>query len=664
MPRAVSLALGLALLGCGLCGSTQATVGREVTVRSPDGNVQLVLRLNQVENKLLYSVERAGTPVIGASSLDLRLAGVGPLASGVTIENVSKGIIDKSSSLPWGKSSRIRNHCAWAIVRLNSASGVAWEVELRAYNDGVAFRYGFPKQKRLQDFVIEQELTEFRLSDDPTVFFTTCDGFSTSHEGVCQRKPLSELPEKLLDMPLLAVWKDGSAAAITEARVRNFADMYLERPAGFGPAVLRSRLSPLPSTGDACVLGRAPFWCPWRVILLGDLAGKLIESDLIVNLNEPPAGDFRWVKPGKSTWHWWNGTVETRLPIRAGMNLQTHKYYIDFCARHGITYHAVVADDRPWYVQSQPGYEPGPDTDILTPRPELELPEILSYAREKDVGIRLWVHWKPLSEKLDEALATYECWGVKGLMVDFMDRDDQEMVRFQEEVLRSAARHKLTIQFHGSYKPSGEQRTFPNLLNREGVLNLEYLKWSNLCAPPHNVMVAYTRLLAGPMDYHLGGFRAVSRREFQARSDAPNVLGTRCHHLAMYVVYENPMPMVCDFPSAYEGQTGFDFLAEVPTTWDETRFVCGEPGEYIVVARRKGQTWYLGGMTNWTARSLSIPLDFLGTGQYEASLYVDGSLDEERPNEIRLERRDVSAGTPLRVSLAPGGGTAAVFRPH
>ena len=226
------------------------------------------------------------------------------------------------------------------------------------------------------------------------------------------------------------------------------------------------------------------------------------------------------------------------------------------------------------------------------------------------------MHWKPLSENLEKAFATYEKWGISGLMVDFMDRDDEQMVEWQEEVLKSAARHKLHIQFHGSYKFSGEQRTYPNLFNREGVLNLEYLKWTNLCTPQHSVDIAYTRLLAGPVDYHLGGFRAVTRDDFKPRDEKPEVMGTRCHQLAMYIVFENPMPMVCDFPEAYEGQPGFDFLVETPTTWDETRFVAGEPGEYVVVARRSGKNWYLGGMTNWTSRKLRLPLEFLGDGVF------------------------------------------------
>ncbi len=345
------------------------------------------------------------------------------------------------------------------------------------------------------------------------------------------------------------------------------------------------------------------------------------------------------------------------------MNFETHKYYVDFCARHGIAYHAVVADDKPWHVQSSRSFSPGPDTDILKPRPELQLPRLLDYAKQRGVGIRLWVHWKPLDERLEEAFATYEDWGIRGLMVDFLDRDDQQMVEYCQRVLEAAERHRLHIQFHGSYKPSGEQRTFPHLLNREGVLNLEYLKWSARCTPDHNVAVAYTRALAGPLDYHLGGFHSAPRASFRGQEDKrPYVLGTRCHQLAMYVVYENPMPMVCDTPSSYEGQPGFDFIEHVPTTWDATRFVIGDAGEYIVLARRKGDKWYLAAMTDWTSRKLEIPLSFLGQGTHAATIYHDGSLDEDKPNEVRIERRDLAAGDKLPCALAPGGGLVAVIQ--
>jgi alpha-glucosidase len=669
MPRLILLlAISIVSAPRGWAQTLSADEQGKVSVASPSGKIRAELSVDAERGKLLYSIERDGKRLIEPSSLDVRLADLESIAAGASIQSVARRDIDQTSDLLWGKTSRLRDHCRTATIRLANKSGVNWDIELRVYDDGAALRYGFPEQERLRGFVIESESTEFRLGGDPSILFMTLDHFKTSHEAPYERKPLSQLPKnKLIAVPLLAVWNDGSAAAITEARLRDFAGMYLEKkpsPDGRG-SVLQTRLAPLPNRDNAAVAARAPHWSPWRVVLVGDHAGKLLENNLLLCLNDPPESDFSWLRPGKTTWPWWNGTVEHGPPSTPELNFAINKYYIDFCAEHGIAYHAIssVAEDRPWYVQRDPGFAwPHADTNILTPRPDIDLPRILDYAATKGVGIRLWVNWKPLSEKLDEAFATYERWGVKGLMVDFMDRDDQEMVQWQEQVLRAAARHKLHIQFHGSYKPTGEQRTFPNLFNREGVLNLEYLKWSDTCSPPHSVNVAYTRGLAGQVDYHLGGFRHASRSAFQPRDDRPSVLGTRAHHLALYVVFENPMPMLADIPSAYESQPGFDFLVEVPTTWDETRFVAGDAGEYVIVARRNGKNWYLGGITNWTARKVSLPLDFLGDGEFEAIAYQDVSEDGDKPNEVRIESQAVSSTTSLAVTLASGGGVAAIIR--
>jgi alpha-glucosidase len=634
---------------------------------SPDGKNFISVKIDRKKGQLLLGVARGKTTVVELSPIDVRLADIGALTTGVSIEQFDERLIDTTSDMLWGKSRQLRDHCRKVSLRLRNGSGHKWLMQLRAYDDGVAFRYGFPEDSQPRNVVIESESTQYLLPGDPSVTYMAVDGFQNNHESLYERKPLSAVPAgKLIDKPLLAVWPNGTAAAITEARLRNFAGMYLERPKQGGPNVLRCRLSPLLNKPNAVVSAKAPFWSSWRVVMLADHAGKMIESNLLLCLNDPPDRNYEWVKPGKTTWHWWNGTVEHGPPSTPDHNFAVHKQYIDFCARNKIAYHSVlsVAESRPWYTQGGgPGFDPRPDSDVATPRPDLDCPRILAYAKEKGVGIRLWVWWEPLSRKLEEAFATYEHWGIKGLMVDFMDRDDQEMVEWQEKCLRVAAKHKLHIQFHGSYKPTGEQRTFPNMFNREGVLNLEYLKWSADCSPPHNVNVAYTRLLTGPIDYHSGGFRAASQKEFKPRDELPLVMGTRCHQLAMYVVYENPMPMVCDVPSAYEGQPGFDFIVDVPTTWDETRFVAGEVGEYVVVARRSGDTWYVGGMTNWTARTVELPLNFLGKGKFAAKLYADRSLDGENPNELRIEARDVSSKDNLKVQFAVGGGFVAVLRP-
>lgn len=646
--------------------ATRGDTRRAVDITSPDGKNKIAVAFPEKGSKAppRFTVTRLGQTVVEPSALNIVLAESGLLTEGSQLVSVQEDRLDDTFTLPWGKSRLVRNRCSLARLRLKSAASILWDLELRAYDDGVAFRYGLPEQDSLRNFVLAGEATEFRLSGNPSILFTTVPSFTTPHETLYLHKPYSELPAKtLIDMPLLAVWPGGLSVALTEARLRDFPGMYLERTPDSESTILRARLSPLPAQPEVCAAGRTPHFSPWRVVLLADKAGRHLESNLLVCLNDPPQGDFSWVQPGKTTWHWWNGTAEEGLPFPCGMNYETHKYYIDFCARHGITYHAVVADDKPWHQQSQVNFAPGPDTDIVKPREELEFPKILEYARQRGVGIRLWVHWLALNERLEEAFTQYEQWGIRGLMVDFLDRDDQEMIQFCERVLESAARHKLHIQFHGSYRPSGEQRTFPNLFNREGALNLEYLKWSDQCTPQHNVNVAYTRSLAGPTDYHLGGFRAASPAQFKPRNANPYVLGTRCHHLALYVVYENPMPMVCDTPSAYEGQTGFEFLKDVPTTWDETRFLAGEAGQFVVVARRKDTAWYLGGITNDAPRELVVPLDILGTGEYEAKVFVDGSMNRDRPNAIRLRRQMVTAEKSLTVVVASGGGFVATIRP-
>lgn len=636
-----------------------------ISAHSPNGRNEIRVRLT--DGALTYEVFRDGRPRIAASAIRPVVIGRVAPASVASAAESARGNTNKQEPLQWGKSSVLIDRCEYVVVDCLNRDEMPWKLDVRAYDDGVAFRFrveGGTVQTPLQ---LSGEDTEFRAAGEPKLLYNALDGFQTSHESLYQLAPLDSVPaQKLIDCPALLLWPDGQAAAITEARVRHFAGMYLERPSS-DDTVLRTRLSPAPQRGAAAVTASEVLVSPWRVIMLADTAGALLESSLLLCLNDPPQSDFGWVRPGKSTFDWWNGEFEEdyKLAEVTSTFVGRHKKYIDFCARHGIAYHTICGDGRPWYPQTSTDYAaPSSDADLRVSRTELDLPTILAYAKDRDVGIRLWMHWKPLSEHLEEACAEYEKWGVAGLMIDFLDRDDQEMIDFTERALACAARHHLHVQIHGSSKYSGEQRTYPNLFNREGVLNLEYLKWSSLCTPDHSVNVAYTRGLAGPVDYHLGGFRSKSRAAFQPVPLSPVVLGTRCHHMALYLVFENPMPMLADRPDHYEGQAGFDFLCKMPTTWDETRFVAGEPGEYVILARRHGREWFLGGITNWTPRTLDVPLTFLGLGSYAATLYVDGSLDEERPNEISQVSKDLNPQSRLTISVAPGGGFVGRLAPR
>jgi alpha-glucosidase len=308
-----------------------------------------------------------------------------------------------------------------------------------------------------------------------------------------------------------------------------------------------------------------------------------------------------------------------------------------------------------------PMSEDGRIEDILRYRPEVDVPAIIAHGKSKGVETLLWVEWRALDRHMDEAMALYEKWGAAGIKVDYMNRDDQEMVNYYEKVVKTAAAHRLTVDFHGAYKPTGLRRAYPNLLTREGVMGLEYSKWSENVTPEYDVTIPFTRMLAGPMDYTPGAFRNAAKGRFEAKDIAPMSQGTRAHQLAMYVVYESPLVMASDYPEAYEGRPGFEFIEKVPTVWDETRFLAGEPAQYIALARKNGDGWYLGAMTNWEARTFDLPLGFLGPGEFEATIFADGPDAANEGTSLDISKRTVTAGDRLTLKLAPGGGAAVLI---
>jgi len=391
----------------------------------------------------------------------------------------------------------------------------------------------------------------------------------------------------------------------------------------------------------------------WRVVMLGDTTDALIESPVIVNLNPPtPLPDTSWIKGGKTAWDWWSARY-LPPPLNGGTDMKTIKHYIDFASKSGFPYMLI---DEGWCLNSGVGGSAPPDADITRTKPGIDMPELVRYAKERNVGLWLWVQWELLDRQMDAALKQYEAWGIKGIKVDFMDRNDQEMVDYYHRVMAKAADHELMVNMHGAYPPTGLNRTYPNYLTQEGVMGAEYNKWSRRVTATHNVTLPYTRMLLGPMDYTPGGFRNKTPQTFAIVNSPPQVQTTRGQALAMFVVYESPLQMVADSPDAYENAQGFDFIKLVPTTWDETRFIAGEIAEYIVVARRKGDAWYVGAMTNETARTIEVPLSFLGEEKYEVRIWEDGAS----PTTLReRERTGISSNAVLELELAPGGGAVA-----
>ena len=613
-----------------------------------------------------WSATFRGKALMTDCRLSLEVADGGDMAAGVRLRSEKRRAGNQRVRVLFGKTAWAQDRFRETRFALENPQHRRIDIVFRCYDDAIAFRYEVPKQADLQTLTITDEKTTFALEGNPLAYVQYLENYRTSHEHNVATTPLDKVtPDTLLDLPATFVREDGTHLAITEAALRRYAGMALMRPAAKDKIELVCKLTPRP---DGTKVVRAlPMETPWRVILVGDRAGTLLESNTIHCLNAPSVvKNTAWIAPGKMTWAWWNGNIvengKAEPPI---FSMAAQKRYIDFCAANNIPYHSVIADntDTPWYKQSRQGVVPGADTDVTQVRADLDLEGIRKYAESKGVRLWTWVHQAALRGRVEEAFAAFERFGWRGMMVDFFDHDDQENVEFAEEILAAAAKHHILIHFHGIWKPTGLERTYPNLVNHEAALNLEVFKWDKRVPPEHTLLLAFTRLIAGAMDYHSGGFRAVTRADFKVQFAAPLVLGTRCHHLAMYVCFDNPNPMVADYPGAYEGQPGFDFLRTVPTYWDETRILRGEVGEILVTARRKGQTWYVGGMGAKKARELELSLSFLGTGDYAATLWKDAPDSEASPNHLVTEKMTVTSGKTLRVRIAVDGGFVAQISP-
>lgn len=630
---------------------------QRLSVASPDDKVRFTL--NITPQAITYDVNYKKQPVITNSLLGFNFDS-GEFGSNLKTGKVQRKKIDETYKLIIGKVNTARDYCNQIIIPLQEIAEPERLVNLivRAYNDGVAFRYEFPEQKNWSSYVMYDEKTQFNLNGNPVALLMYLSGYVNSHEGIYNHIKYNKIEKKrLIEMPATFEFDNNIYLSITEAAIRNYAGMYLIKEND----KLAGKLSPRQGQEKIKVeVDSFPHHTPWRVISITDRVGGLLETNILTSLNEPcKIEDTSWIKPCRTTFTWWNGNVVPDSTFSPGNNFDTNKYYIDFAARNGLDAHGIYGyAETPWYYDDNFNFGwAGPNADITKPIPCLNMPRIVEYAKSKGVGIHLWVHWRPLYDKLEEAFALYEKWGVKGLMVDFMDRNDQEMIRIQEEILKCAARHHLFIQFHGSSKPSGLVRTYPNEFTREGTLNYEVCKWDTLVNADHDISIPFTRMLAGSTDYHLGGFRALSRSKFKIQYVNPYVMSTRCHMLAMYVVLENYLTSLCDTPQAYEGQPGFEVLRTVPGTWDEIRVPLAEINKYVTVARRSGSDWWVGTLNNGTARTLQLKLDFLKEGEYQATIYTDAKNVDENANLLNKEVRQVTKKDTIELPLAIDGGS-------
>jgi alpha-glucosidase len=644
------------LLTAGLAAPGQDTGAHGVS--SPNG--QIAFELSRAS--LGYSVTFHGKPLIDESQLGLDLEAHSPLGPGMHLVDAKTGTTDESYTIPVGKTKEVRDHYNSLAADFSDDSGAKLSVEVRAFDDGVAFRYLVPEQPSLSSVRISGERTQFRYSKDATLYPLVVNGFQSSYEDDYQMRTVGGLHHDwLVALPLLGEVPGVGWVAITEANIDNYAGMYLRSEKQL--FTLKATLSPKVDTPDVAVETKTPFTSPWRVLMIGDAPGRLIESNIILNLNPPSKiADTSWIRAGKSAWDWWSGDFATGVSFTPGMNTATLRHYIEFASDSGFPYMLI---DAGWAAPT-PGAKPGDyadPADITHFHPNVDLPELLRYAKEKNVRIWLWSHWTSVDKYMDQAFPLFEQWGVAGVKIDFMNRDDQWMVDWYRRVVEKAAEHHLMIDYHGAFKPDGLRRTYPNLMTREGVMGKEYSKWSDRVTPVHNTTLPFTRMLAGPMDYTPGAFNNSNLENFVARQVMPMSLGTRAQELALYVVFESPLEMVSDYPEIYKGQKDFDFIKQVPATWDEVRVIDGLPMRYITLARRSGKDWYVGSLTNWDERNTKVPLDFLGEGKYIAEIYADAADAASHPTHTLITTRAVDRSTVLDVHMVSGGGNAIWIHP-
>jgi len=616
------------------------------------------------DGQLVYSVAFKGKQAFEDSALRLELAGQPPLGETVHIAGTMPDSGVDDYKLLAGKVSAVHDAYNKLTVHAVEGAGAArqFDIEARVYNGAVAIRYHVPQQAALSRYQLTQEDTEFRPVTDAQAWALRLPNYQSGYESEYVPAALSALSNQggveshiLNGAPMLMHLPGIVWAAVGEAYLEGNAAMYLENPTGnwMGHHIV-SRISPrldehgqLDGHGPA-VDASLPHDTAWRVILLGDSPGELAESNVFTDLNpQTQIADTSWIRPGKASWDWWNGDLGP--DGQSAYTTKNMEYYVDFAAESGFPYMML---DAGWS-----------GADILKMRGNVDVPELVRYAAKKNVKVWIWLYSKYVAAQMKEAFPLYEKWGVAGVKIDFVLRNDQEGIKWYYDVAKLAAEHHLMVDFHGATQPWGIQRTYPNVLNYEAVLGMEQSKAGRRDDPVTRTTFPFTRMLSGPLDYTPGGFNNVTAEEFVARDKSPMVMGTRAQQLALYVVLEEPLAMVSDAPQAYANQPSFQFIKQVPTTWDEIHVLNGMPGESVTIARRHGHEWYLGSLTNWTARDLRVPLNFLGSGNYEAEIYEDAADAGHNPKNVAIRKQSVHSAATLTLHLASGGGCAIRFVP-
>ena len=650
-------------LNCLAAGLVKASF----SLSSPDKRLEVRVTTG---GEVRWSVLRDGAEVISPSPLSLTLGDgtvlghetYAPRSARTTVNGKIGAALYKKSTIPF----------TYNELKLSFKN---FDLIFRAYDEGVAYRF-VPKVKGPFKVTSEEVSLSFAGDFDATFpYVRASDGdsfdkqFFSSFENLYTKGKLSDMdPLRLVFLPMNITLPDGGTLCITETDLLNYPGLYLN---GNGKASLSGVFAPYPKTvvqgghnklqglvterEDYIAAFDAAEPLPWRVFIFADKEISLVESDLPYLLARPADRDldFSWVKPGKVAWDWWNDWNLYNVDFESGINNPTYKYFIDFAAANGIEY--VILDEG-WAVNGK--------ADLFQVIDEIDLPALAAYAGSKGVGLILWAGYLAFDRDMEKVCREYSRMGIKGFKVDFMDRDDQQVVAFYERAARTAAKYRLMLDFHGAFKPAGIQRTWPNVINFEGVYGLENTKWGKTDMVPYDLQIPFIRNVAGPMDYTQGAMRNATRANYHPVNSEPMSFGTRCRQLAEYVVFFAPLSMLCDSPSNYLAEKECaEFMAKVPTVWDETVGVDGNSTDYVVIARRHGDTWYLGALNDWTERTLEIDLGFIGGGAFEITAFSDGPNASKAARDYRKSVSQLSSDRKLSVRLAPGGGFAAAIKP-
>ena len=657
------------LLSALLMLSVSAFAQKQYTLQSPDKDITVTIKVGE---QITYAVTHGNTCVLAPSAIGMKLADGTMLGTKPTVKSVKTRSVKQSVKTELYKRAEIPEVYEELTLTLKGN----YKVVFRAYDEGVAYRFVTDFKKNI---IVESETADFNFDADYQALIPYVlrragqDGdlisqqFYNSFENTYTHTALSQMdPMKLAFLPLLVELKDGKKAVITEADLEDFPGLYLRNENGkTGLTAVHAGYPKVREQGGhnnlqwivkerenyiAKTVGQRSF--PWRCIVISESDKELADSDLVYLLGSPSrVEDVSWIQPGKVAWDWWNAWNIYGVDFPAGINNDTYKYYIDFAAQYGIEY--VILDEG-WAVNKK--------ADLFQMVPEIDIQELVDYGAERNVGIVLWVGYAAIDKDMDHVCQHYSDMGVRGFKVDFMDGDDQMIVDFYYRMAKTAAKYNLFVDFHGAYKPTGLHRTYPNVLNHEGVYGLEQAKWDNESDfVTKEVTIPFIRMVAGPMDYTQGAMRNATKNNFAAVYTEAMSQGTRCRQLAEYVIFESPFNMLCDSPSNYLNEDECtQFIATVPTVWDETVVLDGKVGEYLVIARRKGFRWYIAAITNWEERDLVLDLTPLNGGAKSGHIFRDG------PNANRAARDYVSEtaqvmGNKVKVHLAKGGGMVLVW---